>query len=248
MLSRSRGALAGVRTLPPFGAAEALGALGISAVVYLVPGTLVLVALKSWHHELLVEVLTYGFLTLGVLLSALLLVVFRFPDGARLLGYRWPGWETLATAAVAIVPIYAGIGIVYFLFTHLVPGFHLEGNAKEALPVGKHVSAFKIGGLLLFAGVIVPFTEETLFRGILFQGFTTFFSRWWNRHIAVLASALLSGTVFGLAHATPHTTPILIFVGVCLAYVFHYGRSIYASIVVHGLFNALAVVALASTS
>jgi uncharacterized protein len=248
MLERSNSALASPRMFAPFGLPEAVGAVAISAVVYIIPGVLVLSIPYFAHHALIGEVAAYSFLVLGVAISAVLLVIVRFSEGFRALGYRFPGWSVLGSAALTIVPIYAGIGVLYFLFTHLFPGFHLSGNAKEALPVGHRVGVIKSIVLLLFAGVVVPFTEETLFRGILFQGLTRFFGRWMMPGIAVFLGALTSGTIFGLAHGTLQTLPILIFVGVCLAYVFYYANSIYASIIVHSLFNSLAVIAVVSSS
>jgi uncharacterized protein len=235
------------RSLPPFGLAVALGSLGISAVVYIIPGEVVLYLLRNWHHQVVAEVFTYLFLSLGVLISAVVLVLARYPHGGRDLGYRWPGWETLGAAALAVLPIYLGIGVIYAVFSHFLPGFHLQGNAKEALPIGKHVTLPEIVGLIAFAGILVPITEETLFRGMLFGGLARFFSQWMSPNIAVFIGAVISGCVFGLAHATPHTLPILAFVGICLAYVYYYSQSIYASMLVHGLFNTLAVLVLASS-
>jgi membrane protease YdiL (CAAX protease family) len=236
------------RSLPPFRIGDALGALGISALVYLVPGEVVLYLLRNWDQQIVAEVLTYLFLSLGVLLSAVVLVISRYPEGARALGFRWPGWETFATAALSVLPIYLGIGVLYALFSHFLPGFHLQGNAKEALPIGNHVSLLETIGLVAFAGILVPLTEETLFRGMLFGGLTAFLTQWLNRNLAVFIGAVISGCIFGLAHATPHTLPILAFVGICLAYVYYYSQSIYASMIVHGLFNTLAVVVLATSS
>jgi membrane protease YdiL (CAAX protease family) len=241
-------ALSASRLSAPFGLPEALGAIAISASVYIIPGVILLSIPYLAHHKLTGELAAYVCLSLGVAISAVLLVVMRFPQRERALGYTFPGWSVLGSAALTIVPIYAGIGLIYFVFAHVFPGFHLQGNAKEALPVGQKVGVLKTILLLAFAGVLVPFTEETLFRGILFQGVTRFFSRWMVQDLAVFIGALLSGTIFGLAHGTLHTLPILIFVGVCLAYVFYYARSIYASIIVHGLFNSLAVIALVASS
>jgi membrane protease YdiL (CAAX protease family) len=62
--------------------------------------------------------------------------------------------------------------------------------------------------------------------------------------IAVFLAALLSGLLFGFVHGEPHTFPILAFLGIALAYAFQLARSMYSSMVIHGLVNALAVIAL----
>jgi membrane protease YdiL (CAAX protease family) len=84
--------------------------------------------------------------------------------------------------------------------------------------------------------------EETLFRGIIFQGIARFSSRWLNEHLSIFVGAVVSGVIFGLAHFEPHTLPILVFLGVALAYVFYYSRSIYSSMLVHGSVNAIAAI------
>jgi len=110
---------------------------------------------------------------------------------------------------------------------------------------GKTLAAFlaAIDGLVR-QGIEAPLAEETLFRGIIFQGLRNLCSRWAPNGVAIFLAALVSGVVFGLAHLEIHTLPILALLGIVLAYVFQYGRSIFASALVHGLVNILAVISL----
>lgn len=237
--------------LPPWGLPEALGGLALAVVIYLIPGSFFYVLTKHWstNHQLLSEIIGYFFLVLGVVVASFVLIVRRFPDGLRQLGYRFPGWDVLARAALSIVPIFVGIALVYWLFSHLFPGFQLQGNAKQSLPVGHKAVPFpETLGLILFAGVLVPLTEETLFRGIVFGGLARFFSGLIPENAAVFVAAVASGAIFGLAHLEPHTFPILMFLGICLAYIYYYGRSVFASAIVHGLFNTIAVLAVVSST
>jgi membrane protease YdiL (CAAX protease family) len=96
--------------------------------------------------------------------------------------------------------------------------------------------------------VLVPLTEETLFRGIVFGGLARFFAGLIPENAAVFVAAVVSGAIFGLAHLEPHTFPILMFLGICLAYIYYYGRSVFASALVHGLFNTIAVLAVVSSA
>ena len=150
----------------------------------------------------------------------------------------------MALAAVSVIPILIAISLFYTLFTHLFPAYHLQGNAKELISgsAGQIPFPEKIA-IFLFAAVEAPIVEETLFRGILFQGLRQFMSRFVPYQVAVAIAALMSGTVFGLLHFEPQTLPVLILLGVVLAYVVQLGRSLYPSMLVHALFNAIAVVA-----
>lgn len=235
-----------VRGLAPWGLREALLGVLISAVVYLIPGSIFVIATDKYfkNHLLLGDIITYQFLVLGVLMSVLILILPRYTNPFELLGYRFPGWQTLAAAAASVILIFVGVSVLYWFFSHLFPAYGLQGNAKQELPIGHHVPLINAVLLITFVAVVVPLTEETLFRGILFQGLTTFFNRWLWTSASVFLGALLSGLVFGLAHGQPRTLPILVFLGICLAYIFYYARSIYASALVHGIVNTVAVIAL----
>jgi membrane protease YdiL (CAAX protease family) len=145
-------------------------------------------------------------------------------------------------AAAAVLPLYGGVLLIYAAFTTLLPGYHLRGNAQDLFQgLPNHPGLGLEILVLLWAGVQAPLVEETLFRGILFQGLRQFFARWIPYQGAVLAGAIVSGVIFGLAHSSePHTWPILIFLGIALAYIFQLARSIYASALVHAIINGAA--------
>jgi membrane protease YdiL (CAAX protease family) len=256
----------------PWGLAEALAALGVSLVLAVAGGTLVLLLteqpsvarplpptqrLFDWAngvpvqtvlpaHQLQSDVLAYQFLALGVALSALWLIRVRFHLPARALGYSFPGWSRLLGSATgALLLVYAGLVVIWLVFDTLLPGYHLQGNARELLtgtnghpPLGVEVMVF------LWATVEAPLVEETLFRGILFQGLQHLFARALSRSWSVFVAAALSGLAFGIVHFQPHTLPILVFLGIVLAYVFERTRSIYPPALVHGIINGISVLAL----
>jgi membrane protease YdiL (CAAX protease family) len=165
----------------------------------------------------------------------------RYHVGWRDLGFALPGRRALAIVAAAIPLIFLGIAIIAGIFSLLFPGF-LQGNAQQELtPNHEHVGAVERAIVFVWATAEAPLIEETLFRGIIYQGLRTFFARWLPLATAIGFAALASGLAFGVAHGEPKTLPILAFVGVILALVFQYARSIYASFLVHGIFNFLAV-------
>jgi len=185
----------------------------------------------------------YQFLALGVLLSVGLLIVFRLSGSLSIVGYRHLGWRSWAAAGVAVIPIYAGVAILYALFNAFLPGYHVRGNAQELLQgASPHVGLVQGLGIALFAAIEAPLTEETLFRGFLFQGLRGYFARYLPYQGAVLAGAIVSGLTFGLLHFEVHTLPILVFLGIALAYIFQVTDSLFASVLTHGIINLVAVV------
>lgn len=240
----------------PWGWFEALSAVVVTVVVQVLGAVLLTVVVQvlakayfprllplRGRSELWFEIATYQFLAHGVVLSAIFLLFLRFRVGPRSLGFRFPGWDVLARAAASVVPIFVGVALVSALFDTLLPGYHLHGNAQELL-AGSSPNITVIEALIiaLFAAVEAPLVEETLFRGILYQGLRTSFERVLPHRWAIFAAALTSGTTFGLLHFQPHTLPVLILLGVALAYVFQVTNSVYASAIVHAIFNFVAVV------
>lgn len=191
---------------------------------------------------------SYQFLVLGTAgCAAWLLTRFRLQLPA--LGFRFPGWQTLVRSALVVPLASLGITVLYLLFNTFLPGYHLQGNSQELVQGGStHIGLASKALVFVWAAIEAPIAEETLFRGIVYQGLRTYFSRRLPYGWAVFAGAMISGLAFGLAHFQIHTLPILVFLGVVLAYVFQLTRSLYASALVHGIFNAIAVVALFSSS
>jgi membrane protease YdiL (CAAX protease family) len=194
------------------------------------------------HDQLAFGVMSEQFLVVSVAAIAFYLGWVRYNVRAEGLGFRFSGWTPLLVA-VAIIPlIFVGIALISAFFSTVLPGYHLEGNARQTLVGnGEHVGTGERVVAFIWASVEAPLAEETLFRGIIYQGLRHFFTRWLAPGGSIAAGALVSGIAFGLVHFEPHTLPILAFVGVVLALIFEYARSVYASFLVHGIFNFLAV-------
>lgn len=237
----------------PWGLGTALGAVGISYAVYLTGqiGLGVVVTTTAGagavrHNLTALEIGSYQFLVAGIILAAAVLVVARYRHGLQLLGYRFPGWSVLLGAAAAgLASALLGSAAISWIFDTFLPAYQLHGNTKELIPfrVGS-LPVWKIVLLFLWVAVEAPVAEETLFRGMIFGGLNHLFSRCIPRAGAVFGAAVCSGLLFGLAHFEIHTLPVLFFMGVILAYVYYYGRSIYASAILHALINASSLVTL----
>ncbi len=88
----------------------------------------------------------------------------------------------------------------------------------------------------LFACVLAPLMEETIFRVFLFNATRRYWGFW--------AGAIVSGLCFGLAHGDPIAALPLALGGIVLASVYYFTRNAFASMVTHGLFNSYTILAL----
>jgi uncharacterized protein len=88
----------------------------------------------------------------------------------------------------------------------------------------------------LFACVLAPLMEETIFRVFLFNAT--------RRYIGLIGGAIVSGLCFGLAHGDLIAALPLALGGMILAFVYYRTRNAFASMITHGLFNSYTVLAL----
>ena len=91
----------------------------------------------------------------------------------------------------------------------------------------------------VFACVLAPFMEETIFRVFLFNAVRRYWGFW--------PGALISGLCFGIAHGDPLAAIPLALGGVVLAFVYYRTNNAFASMVTHGLFNSYTILALIFT-
>jgi len=165
-----------------------------------------------------------------VIFALILIVVLLIARGAPgLLAWRRPrSWKR----AVRIAP---GVLIgVYVVAGVLSPLLH-PGREQGLTPSGwqpAHAGAFAANALVVCG--LAPFVEETTFRG---AGFALISARWGNA-AAIGATAVL----FGLAHGLVEALPVLVAFGLGLAWLRHRVGSTIPGMILHGTFNALALV------
>jgi membrane protease YdiL (CAAX protease family) len=99
------------------------------------------------------------------------------------------------------------------------------------LPEG--LSAINAFFMLILAGIIAPFGEELLFRGVLY----TFIRERWGIWIGVFVSALL----FGLIHGDLAVGSTAFILGIVTALVFEYSKSLWTAVIVHAINNSLKI-------
>lgn len=131
-------------------------------------------------------------------------------------------------AVGAIAAIYAVEAIVSLIPLPQSPG--KEQGLAPAHWEPSHAGAFA-ANVVLFA-VIAPFVEELTFRGVG-QSLLAFLGRW--------PSIVAVGLAFGLAHGLLEALLVLIPFGIALAWLRDRTDSVYPGMVVHGLFNGIAL-------
>jgi membrane protease YdiL (CAAX protease family) len=145
----------------------------------------------------------------------------------ELLALRRPtSWRLGAKIAVGI-----GIGMLvlsYLLNPLLHPGQEQGITPNHWEPT--HAAAYIANGIVI--AVVAPIVEELTFRGLGYSLLVRF-GRW--------TAIILVGLVFGLAHGLVEAFPLLAAFGAGLAYLRSRVDSVYPGMIVHGLFNAVAL-------
>lgn len=178
------------------------------------------------------EVYSYSTFAGGMILYAVWLgvVLLIAVDRFELLALRRPEvWRrAIGLALGVVVAIYAWEAVVSTLPLPQSPGSEQGLTPTHWEP--RHAGAFA-ANVVLFA-LIAPFVEELTFRG-LGQSLLRFLGRW--------PSILVVGGSFGLAHGLVEALLVLIPFGVALAYLRDRTNSIVPGMIVHGLFNGVAL-------
>ena len=138
--------------------------------------------------------------------------------------------RALGLAVGAVVAIYVVEAVV-----SVIPLPESPGKEQGLAPTHwepSHAGAFA-ANVVLFA-VVAPVVEELTFRGVG-QSLLAFIGRW--------PSIVVVGVSFGLAHGLVEALLVLVPFGLALAWLRDRTDSVYPGMVVHGLFNGIALAA-----
>ena len=141
-------------------------------------------------------------------------------------------WRAVRRALVALVVIIAA--------TAALSPFLDAGDEQGLVP--KAWDSSRALPFLANAAVVclvAPFVEELLFRGLGYGLLTPFVGPW--------PAILVTGVAFGLAHGLVLGLPVLSIFGITLGWLRWQTGSVYPGMVVHALFNAVALAAAVST-
>jgi membrane protease YdiL (CAAX protease family) len=177
--------------------------------------------------------------TLGIAaLEAIALIGGIYIFGIRRRGLNWRSvglrpvtktWLVITTvASLIVIPLTSLlILLVYFVF-----GLELENPQLDFL-LPEQLTSLEILAMLFLAGVAAPFGEELLFRGVFYKMLR---ERW-----GIWPGVLISSLVFGMIHGDLAVGLTAFLLGILLALVFEYSRSLWTSILVHALNNSIKI-------
>ncbi len=166
----------------------------------------------------------------GLIQDAILLLIVLAIAGfsTRLLALRRP--DSLWVAARLIATWLVLVLIFESVYARIV---HV-GNEQGLTPSHwepHHAAAYVVNAIVICTWV--PFVEELTYRGLGYSLLERF-GRW---------PAIISvGLLFGLAHGLVESLPVLAFFGAVLAWIRSRTGSVYPGMILHALFNLLALI------
>jgi membrane protease YdiL (CAAX protease family) len=170
----------------------------------------------------------------GLVLLAIILAVTLGIAGSQRQLFAWrrpPSWPRALLLALWSVPAYLAI----LSLDHVLHGGREQGLTPSHWEP-RHASAYAANFVVI--AIMTPFVEETLFRGLGYSLLERF-GRW--------PAILAIGIVFGVAHGLVEALPELTLLGIVLAWLRSKTGSIYPGVLVHGTFNAIALIAAVTT-
>ena len=134
-----------------------------------------------------------------------------------------------ATAARIGVGIGFGIFVLSLILTPLLEPGREQGVTPNTWQP-EHLAAYIANGLMIV--VVAPIVEELTFRGLGYSLLARY-GRW--------TAIIGTGLAFALAHGLVNAFPLLAAFGIGLAFLRSRVDSVYPGMIVHGLFNAIAL-------
>ncbi len=164
----------------------------------------------------------------GIMLILILAIAHGFDR--PLLGLELP----VAKGRAALLAV-AALVLIFAASAALSP--FLDAGDEQGLVPDNWDSSRAVPFLANAAVVILvaPFVEELLYRGLGYGLLAPFTGPW--------PAIVLTGLAFGLAHGLVLGLPVLTIFGITLGWLRSKTGSVYPGMVVHGLFNAAALVA-----
>jgi len=232
------------KTLPkaPWSVADALKALIFASVgVFCIMYALKWGAIKIWGEETaivwLVEHLTIV-LIIGMLMQIFIELAFLFWYTKR--KYN----TTAADFGFRLTPVSQTLSLAIILFTLMIIGefffnwgIHTLGipqvGSQSLVPDLLYSGVMPYWFFFIFAGIIAPFVEELIFRGVLLGAIVPKVGYMWG--------VVLSAAIFSVSHLEWTALLPLFLFGAVMAVLYIRTRSLWPGVIFHGINNVVAV-------
>lgn len=138
------------------------------------------------------------------------------------------GWKLIAVWTILLIVVSILLVIIMSFM-----GVGTENSKTESLQSQMTLLNFAIG--FISAALISPVYEEIFYRGFLYRFFSS--------RYGVLSGMIISSFIFTVVHIpTFNTLPLNFVSGLIFSWVYHKTGSIIPSILIHGIFNGIAVI------
>ncbi|MFH1371411.1 MAG: CPBP family intramembrane glutamic endopeptidase [Planctomycetota bacterium] len=138
---------------------------------------------------------------------------------------------------LAIMPVVLAVIILVTLAGKTFVGPEYQMPRHEELKEIIDYSQWQARVLIIITAiVVVPFTEEVLFRGIFQTLLRSYLNRPWP-------AIILASLIFIIFHANPEHWPALFPLALCFGYAYEKSGSLFRAIFIHSFFNAMSVLA-----
>jgi hypothetical protein len=173
-----------------------------------------------------------GALVYGLSVVATYAVIVRRARGSwREIGFRTPPLLSMLLTPVLFIGQMTALIVVNVILLSLVGEF--ENPQVEALTDPAGFSWLNFGFVFAVGAIIAPIVEELLFRGLLYQ--------WLRGRAGIAVAVIASAALFSVVHFIPLLMPALFAVGVILALAFEWSKSLWVTITLHFMQNALGI-------
>ena len=169
-----------------------------------------------------------GFLVQYALIALIIWGIASFGRRRELFATRRPvSWGRATRIGIGVVVVMAVLTAILNPLLH--PGEEQGLTPKHWEP--SHAAQYVANALAI--AIVAPVVEELTFRGL---GFSLL------RRYGEWTAIVVVGVLFGVAHGLVEGLPLLVALGSGLAYLRSRVDSVYPGMVVHGLFNGVALV------
>jgi len=148
-------------------------------------------------------------------------------------GEKWSAWRLTCLAVGGYMCMWSVV-VLYGLIIELLGFDFLQPDPQISDDIFNETWVVVLMGLAVVIGA--PFSEELFFRGFIYGGL--------RRSMATPLPALMTGSLFSLAHLQFGLIVPFTLIGAVLSLVYERTGSIWMSIALHFVFNALSFLAL----